>query len=696
MDAVLPDTSVIINEQIESQIKSGSLRPSEIVILQAVVDELHSQAEAGRGRGIAGLQALESLRSVSEEFGITMTYRGQHVSASDASLADGGRIDALIIDGARECNAILYTSDSIQHMTAKSQGIAAVLLQDTRGRHDADGEPLEFLKFFAGDNVMSIHLKERRLALAKRGSPGSVELAEVSSEPLGRAYLEMMISQIVSAVHTTEQSTIEISKEGAMVFQHADYRIAITRPPFSDTIEITIVHPIAKLSIHDYDISDSLMERFGGRAEGIIISGAPGSGKSTLASGLGNFYNSQGKIVKTFESPRDLQVDPGVTQYGRLDGSFENSADVLLLVRPDYTIFDEVRRKEDFEIFADLRMTGVGMIGVVHANTPIDAIQRFIGKIELGMIPSILDTVIFVSGGRIASVYDLSLEVKVPSGMTESDLARPVIVVKESESGRALYEVYTFGEENVIVPVSAVSGMGDTDKLSRGVYRLAAGRILDVVRRYDRRAEVRMISEQRAMIIISKKHKARIIGKGGSKIDSLQEQLGLKLDVRTQEEAQKTGQIAGGTSASDDGTHEWDGSDSAGRRRGRRQTHDDDDDDGDQKKDSHLPHGKYGSYEDGYGDDMYDVSDEQHANNLDSNDPLQFEFKCNRNIIQMDVGRKYNSRNVEILNPDGTQIATAHANKRGVIKLSTRSSGGRSIMDMESPESDVQVRLLLD
>ena len=56
----------------------------------------------------------------------------------------------------------------------------------------------------------------------------------------------------------------------------------------------------------------------------------------------------------------------------------------MLLVRPDFTIFDEVRKIKDFELFADLRLTGIGMIGVIHASEALDAIQRFIGKIELG------------------------------------------------------------------------------------------------------------------------------------------------------------------------------------------------------------------------------------------------------------------------------------------------------------------------
>ena len=89
-----------------------------------------------------------------------------------------------------------------------------------------------------------------------------------------------------------------------------------------------------------------------------------------------------------------------VTQYGPLEGSFEKAVDILLLVRPDYTIFDEVRRAQDFEVFADMRLAGVGMVGVGHASSPLDAIQRFMGRVELGMVPHILDTIIFVREGQ--------------------------------------------------------------------------------------------------------------------------------------------------------------------------------------------------------------------------------------------------------------------------------------------------------
>ena len=386
-----------------------------------------------------------------------------------------------------------------------------------------DEQNLEFLKFF-DPTTMSIHLKENQKPLGKKGMPGNFELVEVGEKTLDRDYLEIIVSQILNSIDDETLGNTEISKPGALVIQYRDYRIAITRPPFSELLEITIVHPIKQMALEDYNISEKLMSRLAKQAEGILVSGAPGSGKSTLASGIANFYNKTGKIVKTFESPRDLQVDPGVTQYTKLDGSFENSADVLLLVRPDYTIFDEVRRREDFRIFSDLRLTGVGMVGVVHANTPLDAIQRFIGKIELGIIPSILDTVVFVKDGEITKVYELEFKVIVPSGMVEQDLARPVIEICDFESGELEYEIYTFGEENVIMPVSKKNQ-------KHGIELLAEKKIIDTIRRFDPNPSVEFLSESSIRVFVSKESIPSIIGRNGSTIKELENELSLHIDV---------------------------------------------------------------------------------------------------------------------------------------------------------------------
>ena len=518
MTTIVADTSVIINGNLAQQLESGSIRNSDLIIPQAVFDELQSQASNHKQQGFVGLEQIEKLHKLSEDSGVKILLKGSHPDINDIKFASSGRIDALIIDIAKQNDAILYTSDKVQHLVAKAEDVQTVFLKPK-----IVFEKLEFLKFF-DSTTMSIHLKENQFPLAKRGKPGEFLLTQISDEILTRDYLKMISSQILSATNISDSSTVEISKTGASVIQHDDYRIAITYPPFSESYEITIVHPTVQLSLDDYSISESLMQRLTDRAEGIVISGAPGSGKSTLASGLANFYHKQGKIVKTFESPRDLQVNSGITQYSKLDGSFDNTADILLLVRPDYTIFDEVRRKEDFTTFSDLRLTGVGMVGVIHANSPLDAIQRFIGKIELGIIPNVLDTVVFVNNGDIEKVYDLELKVKVPTGMTESDLARPVIEIRNFENNDLEHEIYTFGEENVIVPVQQRD-----EKV--GIEKLAEDKIKDYFQRYDSNAQVDILSNNRVKVSVHEDCIASIIGRGGSNIDEIEKFLKVHIDV---------------------------------------------------------------------------------------------------------------------------------------------------------------------
>jgi len=58
----------------------------------------------------------------------------------------------------------------------------------------------------------------------------------------------------------------------------------------------------------------------------------------------------------------------------------------------------------------------------------------------------------------IEQIYNLQLTVKVPEGMESEDLARPVIIVTSFLTKQVEYEIYTFGEQIVVMPL-----LGDAD-----------------------------------------------------------------------------------------------------------------------------------------------------------------------------------------------------------------------------------------
>jgi ATPase len=517
------DTSIIIDGEITKMIEGGQIdNGSEIIIPLAVLDELQSQASSNKEYGFIGLNEIKKIRDQSSSKDISLRFLGERPNIDDIRLAKRGRIDAIIKDVALHEAATLITADYVQALVAEAQGVKSLHIGNVTKTTN-----LEFEKFFEED-TMSVHLKEGVSPWAKRGKPGNFQLIKLDENKSSYVELTNIIREISEASRVNKTGSIEISRNGATVIQYGTFRIAITRPPFSDNLEITIVRPIVRLSLESYNATEKLIERLSEGSEGIVISGPPGSGKSTFASSLAEFYAKNGKIVKTFESPRDLQVPDEVTQYAPLEGSFEKAADILLLVRPDYTIFDEVRRAHDFGVFSDMRLAGVGMIGVVHASSPLDAIQRFIGRVDLGMIPHILDTIIFIKNGKIEKVYEVVLTVKVPTGMSEADLARPLVEVRDFETQVIEYEIYTYGEENVVVPISELKPVNQSDNI---IKKLAESKIKDSIRRFDPDADINIISDNRVQVKVGKDVIARIIGKGGSTISELERMLGIKIDV---------------------------------------------------------------------------------------------------------------------------------------------------------------------
>ena len=522
---LVPDTSVVIDGRVSAKIKAGELQGRRIVVPEAVVAELEAQANHGRDIGLRGLEELRKLSELAKTGKIELEYVGIRPNLDQIKLAGGGEIDAMIRDVALELGASFLTSDQVQFRVAEAMGLDVEYVRPQR----EPIKPLSLEKYFTED-TLSVHLKEGAIPMAKRGHVGDFSLVRIGERQLSERELRDLSREIFERAKADPEGYVEMEKIGAAVIQIGPMRIAIAKPPFSDGLEITAVRPVAKVSFDSYRHSSMLKERLKESQRGILIAGPPGSGKSTFAAGVAEYLLSCNYVVKTLESPRDLQVPPEITQYGPLEGSMEASADILLLVRPDYTIYDEVRKTRDFQVFADMRLAGVGMIGVVHANKPIDALQRLLGRVDMGMIPQVVDTVVFIEKGEVTHVLDVEFVVKVPAGMVEADLARPVIVVKDFETGQAEYELYSYGEQIVVMPVSKES------RKPSASWRLASREIEKEIAHHVRGPfQVEMLTDSSAVIHVPQDEAARVIGKAGKNIDQIEKNLGLHIDVRTQD-----------------------------------------------------------------------------------------------------------------------------------------------------------------
>jgi ATPase len=360
-----------------------------------------------------------------------------------------------------------------------------------------------------------------------------------------------------------------MEKRGITVVQIGSLRIAIARRPFSDGMEITAVRPIVDVTLENYAKSDVIKKRIVSDRRGLIIAGSPGAGKTTLAQGIATYLSDAGYVVKTMEAPRELQVPDQITQYTTLDGSMSNTADVLLLVRPDFVIFDELRKNEDFTVFADMRLAGLGMVGVIHANSVQDALQRFSDREDFSVLSQIINTIVFLEKGIVTKIYDVGFTIKVPEGMGSEMHIRPVTTVTDSETGSLVLDVFRYDGQTIVMPVlpgtpeapaapgakvPLVQSVGQpvfpaskpgsslasipnatprTPTEDRPGWRLNEKEIQREIGRYtDGAIDVEMISDTKAVVYIDDKDVPAAIGKGGKNVSAIVNKIGIGIDIK--------------------------------------------------------------------------------------------------------------------------------------------------------------------
>lgn len=509
------DTSAVIEKAVTTLHKKKQIKGT-ILIPHAVISELENQANRGQEIGFIGLEEVQEIRQTKN---LNLEFTGKRPNEMQIKFAKSGEIDALIREIAFQEKATLITGDKVQAESAKAFGLEIIHLEKQEQR-----EKLAFEKFFDA-HTMSVHLKENTIPTGKKGKPSEWELTQVSKKKLDKAFMENLAKEIVERARVDPKSMVEISRKGSTVVQYRNFRIVITKPPISDGWEITIIKPLKKLELKDYNLDKKIKDRLLQKATGIVVAGEPGSGKTTFTTALAEEYNNTKKIVKTIESPRDLIVSDEITQYSKNLATDQELHDILLLSRPDNVIFDEMRDTPDFFLYKDLRLAGIGLVGVAHSSEPIDLINRLIGKIDVGMIPSIVDTVLFIKKGNIGKILTLKLLVKVPSGMTESDLARPVVEVRDFLTSKLEYEIYSYGEQTVVIEAN------ETTKTS-GLKNLAKLAIQRELQKYTKECEVNIVNPDRISISVPERDIPSIIGKEGKTITAIEKKLGISIDVK--------------------------------------------------------------------------------------------------------------------------------------------------------------------
>lgn len=95
------------------------------------------------------------------------------------------------------------------------------------------------------------------------------------NEIMTKENFHQLVDALFKEVETRDDAFLEINRELSKVMQVGPYRIVIVYAPLSDGMEMTVVKPVKKMSMEEYQLDPELFDSLRNKAKGILISGAP-------------------------------------------------------------------------------------------------------------------------------------------------------------------------------------------------------------------------------------------------------------------------------------------------------------------------------------------------------------------------------------------------------------------------------------
>ena len=147
----------------------------------------------------------------------------------------------------------------------------------------------------------------------------------------------------------------------------------------------------------------------------IIISGGTGTGKTTLLNILSSFIGEDERII-TIEDAAELRLHQShVISLETRTTNYEGEGEVTirdlvrnsLRMRPDRIIVGEVRGKEAFDMMQAMNTGHEGSITTLHANSPVDAINR----LETMILMNEMEIPVSAVRGYIENAIDIVVQI---------------------------------------------------------------------------------------------------------------------------------------------------------------------------------------------------------------------------------------------------------------------------------------------